>query len=182
MHPKTWLASFEFSATDGPEPCDRVAEFEGLIGTRLPPDYRSYLLEIGGGYVRDVLVPCTGPTPIGEHIVTELHSVKEILALLKSNVTPRNMISIGYGHFGMTTCLSVAGLDHGQVFSLDTEMRFNWDDATISRLPDLDPVVREFFRLRDANELPDRPWGFDNCYHIADSFSEFLSKMRQAKS
>jgi hypothetical protein len=86
----------------------------------------------------------------------------------------------GSGHFGMTTCLSVAALDHGQVFSLDTEMRFFSDEDTLRQLPDLDPTIKEFFRMRDADVLPERPWGYENCYHVADSFTEFLSKMRLA--
>ncbi len=90
------------------------------------------------------------------------------------------MICISYGHFGMTGCLSVARIDHGQVFALDTEMKFFWDDETLSRLPHLDPSIKEFFRLRDAGDLPERPWGYENCYHIADSFAEFLSNLSGA--
>lgn len=177
MHPREWLEQFGFTATDGPESPEHVAELEGLIGVRLPPDYRSFLLEIGGGEMRDVIVPCTLPTPFVEHIITSFHSVQEVINLLASGKAPRNMVCIGFGHFGMTTCLSIAGLDHGQVFSLDTEMRFFWDDDTLSQLPHLVPSIREFFRLRDANELPERPWGYENCYHVADSFAEFLGKM-----
>ncbi|MFL5328874.1 MAG: SMI1/KNR4 family protein [Gemmataceae bacterium] len=171
------LARFGFDPTGGPEPPERIEELERLIGVPLPADYRTFLLEVGGGYVRDVLVPCTVPTPFGEHILTSLHSVSEIIELLDSGKTPRNMICISYGHFGMTGCLSMAGLDHGQIFSLDTEMRFYWDEETLSRLPALDSSIKEFFRMRDAHELPERPWGYENCYHIADSFTEFVSKM-----
>jgi hypothetical protein len=180
VKPRKWLKQFGFSPTDGPESHERIEELESLIGVRLPADYRSFLLEVGGGNLRDVIVPCTVPTPFGEHILTCFHSVKEVISLLDSGKTPRNMLWIGYGHFGMTTCLSVAGLDHGQVFSLDTEMRFFWDDETLSRLPDLDSSIKEFFRLRDADELPERPWGYENCYHVADSFGEFLHKMHAA--
>lgn len=177
MTPKEWLDKFEFSPTDGPEHPERVEELERLIGVRLPPDYRSFLLTIGGGYVRDVLTACTIPTPFAEHNITVLHSIKEIISLLDSVVAPRNMICIGYGHFGRTTCLSMAGLDHGHIFSLDTEMRFYWDDEELSRMPHLAPSIKEFFRLRDEGELPERPWGYDHCYHVADSFMELLSKM-----
>jgi hypothetical protein len=176
---KQLISDFEFSPTDGPEPPERVEELEGLVGVRLPDDYRNFLLEIGGGNTGDLLAPCTMPTPFCEHVVCSIHSAREVMNLLDSAVTPRNMICIGYGHFGMTTCLSIAGLDHGKVFSLDTEMRFFWNDEIISRFPSLDPSIREFFRLRDADELPERPWGYENCYHVADSFSEFLSKLHR---
>ncbi|MEN6493363.1 MAG: SMI1/KNR4 family protein [Thermoguttaceae bacterium] len=176
-HLKKRLERIGFTTTEGPEAVKRVEQLENLVGARLPSDYRSFLLEIGGGDVGDALAPCTIPTPFGEHIATTLHTVQEIIDLLHSGKAPRNMICIGYGHFGMTTCLSIAGLDHGQVFSLDTEMRFFWDDETLSRLPGLDPTIREFFRLRDADELPERPWGYENCYHVADSFSEFVGKL-----
>lgn len=112
--------------------------------------------------------------------MTTLHSVEEIIDLLDSTITPRNMICIGYGHFGATTCLSIAGLDHGQIFSLDTELRFYWDESDIARYPHLAPEIREFFRMRDADELPSRPWGYDNCYHVANTFREFISKLRPA--
>ena len=100
-----------------------------------------------------------------------------MIDLLDSDKAPRNMICISYGHFGMTGCLSVVGIDHGQVFALDTEMRFFWDAKTLKRMPSLDPSIKEFFRMRDAKKLPERPWGYENCYHVADSFTEFLDKM-----
>jgi hypothetical protein len=177
MKVRECLDRLGFSPTDGPELPERIEELENLIGVRLPADYRDFLREVGGGYLADVLVPCTVPAPFGEHLIASLHTVGEVIELLDSDKAPRNMVCIGYGHFGMTTCLSVAGLDHGQVFSLDTEMRFFWDKKTLRRMPHLDPAVREFFRLRDADQLPRRPWGYENCYHVAKSFTEFLGKM-----
>ena len=155
---------------------------EDAIGVHLPEDYRSFLAHDGGGYVNDGLAECTCPTPFAELNITELHSVKDVAGLLDSTVTPRNMICIGYGHFGMTTCLSVAGLDHGNIFALDTEMRYFWDDETLSNLPDLADSIKEFFRQRDEDELPERPWGYENCYHVANSFTQFLSKLIPASS
>ncbi len=137
--------------------------------------------EIGGGSLDDTIVPCTIPTPFGELNLHQIHSVKEVIRLLNSTKAPRNMVCIGYGNFGMTTCLSVAGLDYGQIFALDTEMRFFWNHEILQRLPDLDPSIKTFFRLRDADELPERPWGYENCYHIAGSFSEFLGKLQLAE-
>lgn len=178
MNLEECLCSLGFSSTDGPENSARIEELEEEIGVRLPADFRRFLSEFGGGYLDDAFAPCTEPTPFGDHVVNVLHSIREISGLADSEVTPRNMICIGYGNFGATTCLSIAGLDHGQVFSLDTEMRFYWDETIISRFPHLDSSIREFFRMRDAGELPNRPWGYENCYHIANSFTEFLEKLR----
>lgn len=178
MNRRSHLERLGFTPTEGPESPFRIEELESLIGVPLPLDYRTFLLEVGGGYLPDLVAPCTVPTPFGRHIVTSLHSAGEVIGLLDSEKAPRNMICIGYGHFGMTTCLSIAGLDHGQVLSLDTEMRFFWDDETLDRFPALDPSIREFFRMRDAEELPWSPWGYENCYHLADSFDEFLEKLR----
>lgn len=155
---------------------------EEAIGVRLPDVYRSFLKSDGGGYVDDALAECTCPAPFAHLNITELHSANDVINLLDSNVTPRNMICIGYGHFGMTTCLSVAGLDHGHVFALDTEMRYYWDDDTLAKFPSMDESVKEFFRKRDEDVLPERPWGYENCYHVADSFTLFLSKLVPASS
>ncbi|ADG68284.1 hypothetical protein Plim_2458 [Planctopirus limnophila DSM 3776] len=172
-----WKVELEYSLHGAPADASSIANLETAIGVTLPSAYRDFLLTDGGGYLRDGLAKCTSPTPFGEHNITVLHSIDDVLGLLDSTITPRNMICIGCGHFGMTTCLSIAGLDHGQVFSLDTEMRYYWDDETLACYPALDPSIIEFFRLRDEGELPERPWGYECCYHIADSFPEFLNKL-----
>lgn len=174
----SWQSELEFSPF-GPESEESIQRLENHIGVPLPRDYRDFLIATGGGYVRDGLADCTLSTPFGELNITVFHSVLDVINLLDSNVTPQNMACIGYGHFGMTTCLSIAGLDHGQIFALDTEMRYYWDNETILQWPHLADSVKDFFRMRDADQLPERPWGYENCYHVADSFTEFLSKLHK---
>jgi hypothetical protein len=169
-------------SSDGPDSPAEVERLERLAGVPLPGDYREFLLTFGGGDL-DAFSPCEGLTPIGDSCsVTRLHSATEVIQLLDSTVTPRNMICISFGHDGQTGCLSVAGLDHGQVFALDTKMRFFWDADTLARMPHLDASIGEFFRLRDADQLPERPWGYDNCYPMASSFTEFLARLCPASS
>lgn len=163
--------------SDGRDSPAEVERLEELVGARLASDYRQFLLTFGGGDL-NAFAPCVGPSPIKECSVTRLHSAAEVVELLDSLVTPRNMVSISYGNDGQTGCLSVAGLDHGKVFALDTKMRAFWGAATLAQLPDLDPSIREFFRLRDADQLPERPWGYDNCYLLAGSFTELLAGLR----
>lgn len=175
-----WKVKVKYEPHGSPAEESEVAELETQIGVSLPAAYRKFLLTDGGGYLLDGLVECSMPTPFGRHIITELHDCQSVINLLDSSVTPRNMICIGYGHFGRTTCLSIAGLDHGQVYSLDTEMRFYWTGETIAEFPSLAPSIREFFRMRDEDELPERPWGYENCYHIANSFEQFLGNLSTA--
>ncbi len=156
---------------------ERIEHIESLIGVSLPDDYREFLLSTGGGELR-AWVECSQPTPFGDHGLNCLFSVDEIIELLDSTVVPRNMISIGYGDFGATTCLSIAGLDHGHVYSLDTEMRYYWDRERLAQWTALDVTVAEFFRLRDEGRLVPKPWGYENCYHVADSFAEFVGRLK----
>ena len=167
-----------FGSRNGSETASQVEHLESLIGVRLPGDYRTFLLNVDSGDLGDALANCTQPTPFGEHIMAELFSAANVEDLLDSTVTPRNMICIGYGHFGRTTCLLIAGAGHGHLFSLDTETRhYKWTAEVLKSLPHLAESVREFFRLRDADELPECPWGYENLFHIADSFNEFVGKL-----
>lgn len=166
--------------THGPHDPADVIEIERLIGVKLPPQFLSFVEQTGGGYVDDLVAECVVPTPFGESNIVELGDLKGTLRLLDSEVTPRNMICFGHGHFGMTTCLSISGIDHGCVYALDTEMRYFWTAETLSKYPCLDPAIVEFFQLRDNDELPQRPWGYENCYLIANSFDDYLSKLHHA--
>ncbi len=170
------LNALDFSPTQGPEAPSALARLEAMIGVPLPLQYREFMLSIGGGYV-EAYAPCTELTPFGRHSLCELATIDDVIDVLDSKVVPRNMISIGIGHGGAVTALSVAGLDHGAVFAVDTEMRFFWDFDIKKELPDLDPSIVRFFELRDADQSPQKPWGYDNCYRIASSFYEFLSKL-----
>ena len=168
---------------DANEPFDAsvVADIERAIGVALPRQLLSFLKDTnGGGYVDDLVAECAVPTPFGEANIVEIGNLKGILRLLDSDVAPRNMICVAHGHFGMTTCISVAGIDHGCVYALDTEMRYFWTTETLSKYPKLDPAIKEFFRMRDSGQLPERPWGYENCYLIAESFDEYMSKLHRA--
>jgi SMI1 / KNR4 family (SUKH-1) len=166
--------------SDGPDSPAEVDRLERLIGVPLPSDYRQFLLTCGGGSL-DASSPCEGLTPFGDTCsVTQIHSATEVIDLLDSAVTPRNFICVSFGHAGQTGCLSIAGLDHGQVFALDTQMRFYWDAETLGRMPHLAPSIQEFFRLRDADKRPERPCGYDNCYAMAESFADFVARLRPA--
>lgn len=165
--------------TEGPDSEESIASLEALIGVRLPAEYRDHLLQHGGGFLEDKVMECIEPTPFGSHNITHIADVKSILRTLYIEIIPQNMICIGSGHLGIWTCLSVAGIDHGCIYSFDTEMRIFWDQQKIAAYPHLDPEIKRFFTQRDAGMLPSRPWGYDNCYKICDGFAEFFDNIRQ---
>jgi len=171
------LKACNWSSTGGGESVADIERLEGRIGTSLPSDFRQFLREQGAGYL-DAWARCTFPTPFGEHGITSFYSVAEIEGLLDSAIVPRNMICIGSGDFSAYTCLSVCSIDRGSVYSLDGEMNFFKELNGPQQFYGNSPQAKEFYRMRDADELPQRAWGYDNCYHVTDSFSEFLSVLR----
>lgn len=175
-----WEVDLEFEPHGATTEAE-VSAVESQLGVRLPDVYRNFLLVTGGGYLRDGLAVCDEPTPFGKMNIVELYPIDGIERLLDSAITPRNMICIGGGHFGMTTCLSLVGLDHGRIFALDTEMRVYWNENDLIARPHLHESIKEFFRLRDREELPEKPWGYDNCYRVAESFGDFLGKLHRSK-
>ncbi|MBU6173076.1 MAG: SMI1/KNR4 family protein [Planctomycetes bacterium] len=175
-----WPSHLNLRVNEPFDPAD-VTEIEQSIGVKLPEQFLTFVKETnGGGYVDDLLAECLVPTPFGKSNIVEIGGLPGVIRLLDSDVTPRNMICIGHGHFGMTTCLSIAGIDHGCVYALDTEMRYFWTNERISKYPSLAPSIKEFFKMRDNDELPERPWGYENCYLIAEDFDEYLSKLHPA--
>lgn len=161
----------------GPEPESAIKALESRIGVTLPEQYRKHLLISGGGYLEDCMVPCKGPTPFGELNICELWPLDDILSMIESDIIPRSLLFIGAGHLGKGTCISIAGIDHGKVYAFDSEMRYYWTQDEIDARPYLVPSIVEFFQLRDDDELPERPFGYENCYEVADSFDEFIEML-----
>jgi SMI1-KNR4 cell-wall len=155
-----------------------VEAIEAEIGVPLPASYREFLAECGGWW-RDLCCPSQEPTPFGEHVITGFHDAAEVRGLLDSMITPRNMVTIGYGHFGAFTCLSVAGIDRGSVYALDSEFRVFWSDEEFhQRFNAMADSIREYLELRRSDSLPEKPAGYDSLYLLADDFDEFLSLCR----
>jgi hypothetical protein len=162
------------------EPPRRTIEaIESAIGVPLPKPYREFLADCGGWW-QDILCPCLEPTPFGEeHAITGFHDPGEVYDLLDSMITPRNMVTIGYGHFAKYTCISVAGIDRGAVYALDGEFRALWDDEEFhQRFNALADSIRDYLELRRGEKLPAKPAGYDCLYLLAEDFDTFLSRCR----
>lgn len=158
------------------EPADLDVEaIEAGIGVPLPESYRRFLVECGGWW-SDICCPCLEPTPFGEHVITGFHDAAEVRGLLDSMITPRNMVTIGYGHRGKYTCLSVAGIDRGSVYALDSEFRVFWSDEEFEqRFNAMADSIRQYLNLRRSESLPEKPAGYDSLYLLATDFDAFLS-------
>lgn len=152
---------------------------EMAIWVSLPEPYRKFLAECGGWW-KDICCPCQEPTPFGEHVITGFHDAAEVLGLVDSMITPRNMITIGYGHFGAYTCLSVAGIDRGSVYALDSEFRVYWSDEYFhQRFNALANCIQEYLDLRREDRLSQKPAGYDSLYLLASDLDEFLNRCRR---
>jgi hypothetical protein len=94
-----------------------VAVLESEIGVPLPEAYRRFLAECGG-WSGDLSCPSRELTPFGaEQWINGFHDAGQVRRLLDSMITPRNMVTIGWGHFAKYTCLSIAGIDRGSVYA-----------------------------------------------------------------
>jgi hypothetical protein len=155
---------------------EAILAIEQSIGVSLPSAYRAFLLATAGGTL-DGWAACEEPTPFGDSGITHFYSAKDVQRYLTSAIVPRNMVCIGGGHLGSFVCISIAGLDHGSVYALDSDMRHFWGPEKLARFTQLAPNIKEYFRLRDAQELPRKPWGYDNCYRICGNFEEYLLKL-----
>lgn len=167
----------ELGCEPPPEPpdCD-LDSIEAAIGVPLPSSYRRFLAECGG-WNRDILCASQEPTPFGEHIITGFHDAAEVRNLLDSMITPRNMVTISYGHFGLYTCLSIAGIDRGSVYALDANFRVFWsDEEFLSRFNAMADSIREYLEHRRNEALPEKPVGYESIYLLAEDFDEFLTR------
>lgn len=156
-----------------PVECD-IDALEAEVGVALPASYRRFL-KICGGWWGDLSCPSQEPTPFGDHWLNGFHDVSEVRNLLDSLITPRSMITIGWGHFAKYTCLSIAGIDHGSVYALDGEFRCYWSDEEFrQRFNAMADEIRWYLEFRQTDGLPEKPAGYDSLYRLAGSFDEFL--------
>ena len=101
-----------------------IAEFEALVGAKLPIEYRQFLLEVGGASFNASIWPIEP---------REDYSDRELFDILfggkgekhydlwsayarHNDVVPAQMIPIGENLFGDQFCLAVKGAERGKVF------------------------------------------------------------------
>jgi len=140
-----------------------VVRFETQLGTRLPDDYRAFLLEVNGGQTELSHTQFMMVTSAGRKDGTLLNSLNSLddpddqfnLAtrwMSSRRRLPQEVIPIGYDGFGGAVGLVVTGPRRGQVWFLD---------GVDPRPEGSNPRV-EWFDRRDVSK-------------IADSFREFMA-------
>jgi cell wall assembly regulator SMI1 len=139
-----------------------IARFEELIDSRLPADYRRFLLAHNGGRPEPSVFSVYGQTnkydePFNQSSVVnwffglhdgEHYRLTELLHWMGDRV-PANLLPIGEDPFGNMICLSLSGPDRGTVYFWDHE---------------------------DESEEGEPPT-YRNIYFIAKSFDKFLNML-----
>jgi len=134
---------------------ERLSKFETIIGSRLPEDYREYLLTHNGGKP----TPCDFVISEKEgsdslHVVYGIHNgpsyanLEEVNAVYSKRI-PDSLITIADDPFGNAICICINGENLGKVFFWDHELE---------------------------SEDEEEP-SYDNISLLAASFSEFLGKL-----
>lgn len=156
--------------------CD-IAQIESRASVRLPKSYKNFLKQCGGWW-GTLYCDCTEPTPFGiSHNVAGFHEADVVYRMLDSQIAPRNTIVIAIGNLKQYTLLSVAGIDYGSVYALDSEFRSRWDDEKFyRRFPNLAAEIKEYLELRRSGRLPEKHDTYGSLYHVANNFDEFLAK------
>ncbi len=143
-----------------PLTADELESAEKILGTRLPETYRSFLLEINGGYPseRNVGFPLrSGGSTLNFFYGIGMEDEWDDLVFFtqiarERHNMPETLVPIAVDDGGEFICLGVAGDEIGKVYFREND-----------RVPD------------DPNP---KPWARMKGYvRIADSFSEFLASL-----
>ncbi len=146
-----------------PAPPDKLERFEGLIGHRLPDDYRYFLINCNGGYVGGRYW-FRGKNPEGREVEAGVHHIggfrdESHFSLLWTwdcydGRIPDALIWINDDPFGNAICLGVAGEQRGKVYfwAHENEPDEDWDGSVESA---------------------------DNVTLIANSFTEYVAGLRE---
>jgi hypothetical protein len=149
-----------------------VALFENDLGTRLPPEYRSFLLEHNGGEVvrndRNVVNVPGFHGPVTIQCFYELRAVSKGCRLEWFHTTnqelafvPRDVLAIASTIGGDNVCIGLSQSIYGVVYLVDH------DDYSYTSAQGVTTIT-------DSVRLP------DGVYTVARSFNAFLAQMEGA--
>lgn len=138
-----------------------IEKFEQLIQSKLPDDYKQFLLKYNGG--RPVKNECfkyvetwdgqSRNTSSGvEWFSSMFNDIKSSNNILKGRL-PHEMLAIADGFCGNIICLCIKGDNYGKVYYWDHEYEADEDEE---------------------------PW-YENVYLIANSFADFINSLYEYK-
>jgi hypothetical protein len=134
-----------------------LLKFEEKIGTRLPQDFREYLLKYNGGkpIPSDFNIPNLGSNSI--HHVYGIHNGPDYLNL-ESNVEiykariPNSLLPFADDPVGNVLCIGISGEVKGQIYFWDHELECE-DWSSIVKISDSFSLFLEsFFEYVDPDE------------------------------
>lgn len=121
----------DFDETGKRTTSENVRRFETTLGIELPADYKSFLLQINGGYPSDDLEFNIGDNDsqsVLSHFYMLGRSNDDIISLeeciddfVQTGRISQNYLPIADDAFGNQICLGICGGEYGQVFFWDHE-------------------------------------------------------------
>ncbi len=153
---------------------DEIVAIEQSLGVFLPADYVEFLTSIGGG---GFIGAYAGARPIQNrkghiHEIIDkfygsknerLYRLADEIMLFKDRI-PAELMPIGENAFGDQFCLGIKGQERGKVYIWDHE-----DGRT----------EQDYLDIYGAKKAVPREWRFGNISLVAESFSEFFSKLEK---
>ena len=160
-------------------------ELEQRIALKLPDDYRQFLEAHTESLLPTSQVfSLSEKTPFGESgVLDELNTLGSFANNGIRLFEDVRMLVIGDNLFGYPTCLCLKYPRHGHVFYFDIQQRSLWQDEQFySMFENLAETVKDYLRMRSAQQLPRKEAGLESFYHVADSFSEFQGLLRDEET
>jgi hypothetical protein len=124
------MPELSYRTSCGPTKMQDVESFERVLGSRLPDEYRNFLLAKNGGWPDSDLMFPISDAPFDEHGIlnclfglfdeNEMYDLREEFETYLGRI-PANLVPIGEDPGGNLICLATSGVDRGMIYYWDHE-------------------------------------------------------------